>query len=1277
MKKLNLTEPRGLLVALFFNLLATTTLAQTVTGFTLVNADDGTDLLTLVKDSTLSLPDLPPNISLRAQVNGPVESVQFFVNGAFERTENVAPYTLAGDKEGVYQSWDPAPGAYELQAIPSTGNGGSGNQGEALTINIVFSEAEVVVTDITFTNCPDQLLVVGDSLDLDVAISPVNATNASVEFTASSDFIVDPLTGLFNATAAGQVTISATSLSDSTVSDQCVMGVIDTPAQPIDPYATVQATAFDFQRGVEITAPTVSIDEGDYLRFEIVEFGQGPASGTLRATSDGGSSTVEFRIGAIEGPVIASALITADVTETVQEYPMDIVVDYSQSTSTLGTQTVFLVVRGSSLLGLESFSFEPAEVLVTDVSFTNCPDQPLKVGDAVDLDVLIAPGNAADGSVTFAASDGASVDPLTGELTAIAPGEVTVTATSVSNTNATATCVISIEDPAATPAIRDFLLVDAVSNSDLRVLSNGDTLNLFYLPQEISVRVTTNPEQVGSVGFNYNGDPNFQTENFAPYAIAGDTQGDFKPWSVELGNNTLTATAYTSSGRGGEAGAASTVQFAVIREDTSTVADPPVDGPPATVSGELKKWHKVTLSFQGPSTSETAQNNPFANYRLNVTFTNGDKTHVVPGFYAADGTAANSSATSGNLWQVHFAPDEVGTWSFQASFRTGTNVAISTDPSAGTSTAFDGQSGSFDITPSDKTGVDFRGKGRLQYVGEHHLQFAETGDFFFKVGPDAPENTFAYNDFDATPNKANRRKSWAPHLQDFDLTDAGPYTWGAATPDGARAKGRALLGVIAYLSNQSMNAISFLTFSLDGDDDNVYPHLPKSSNATSWNGVHHDRFDVSKMAQWEQIMAYADQKGIYLHFKMQETENDRKMDGGQLGRERKLYYRELIARFGHHLALNWNLGEENDIWTRLNDPDNTIVKSYATYIKQIDPYDHNIVIHTFPPQKEQVYAPLLGPSSDLTGASLQEGENVSHDVVLEWVTRSAAAGKKWVVAYDEQNTANTGVAVDADYPDSQLTEPRLVADNRESVRQKVLWGTLMAGGAGVEYFYGYQTGCDDLDCQDHRTRQNKWDDAKITIDFFNSYLAKRAAAMINLDDLTPDDDDYVFGEEGELYLVYLPEGGTSSIDLSGQVGSYSVQWYDPRSGGALQSGTVTAISGGSATAIGVPPSELDQDWLAVIEKVADQPVAGRQLPVTTPQGDLEVYPNPTMDRLVISRIKGTPMEISIRALDGKQMRHMTVTDRRIELDLRRYDQGIYLIHLRQGDQVSVFRVVKQ
>ena len=86
------------------------------------------------------------------------------------------------------------------------------------------------------------------------------------------------------------------------------------------------------------------------------------------------------------------------------------------------------------------------------------------------------------------------------------------------------------------------------------------------------------------------------------------------------------------------------------------------------ISGELKAWHKVTITFDGPQTSETADPNPFTDYRLDVTFRQGNKTYVVPGYYAADGNAAHSGAEAGSKWRVHFAPSETGTWRYTVSF---------------------------------------------------------------------------------------------------------------------------------------------------------------------------------------------------------------------------------------------------------------------------------------------------------------------------------------------------------------------------------------------------------------------------------------------------------------------------------------------------------------------------------------------------------------------------------------------------------------------------------
>ena len=105
------------------------------------------------------------------------------------------------------------------------------------------------------------------------------------------------------------------------------------------------------------------------------------------------------------------------------------------------------------------------------------------------------------------------------------------------------------------------------------------------------------------------------------------------------------------------------------------------------LSGELMTWHKVTLTMDGPETSERATPNPFMDYRLDVTFTGSNgQAYVVPGFFAADGNAAITSATSGNKWRVHFAPDSVGDWSYKVSFKSGPGIAIADKP-VGTSVA--------------------------------------------------------------------------------------------------------------------------------------------------------------------------------------------------------------------------------------------------------------------------------------------------------------------------------------------------------------------------------------------------------------------------------------------------------------------------------------------------------------------------------------------------------------------------------------------------------------
>lgn len=592
------------------------------------------------------------------------------------------------------------------------------------------------------------------------------------------------------------------------------------------------------------------------------------------------------------------------------------------------------------------------------------------------------------------------------------------------------------------------------------------------------------------------------------------------------------------------------------------------------ISGELKQWHKVTLTLDGPFANELDNSpNPFTDRSLWVTFSHesGMPSYTIPGYFAADGDAANSSAGSGFKWRAHLAPDLTGRWNYSVSFRSGPQAAF-TGGGGSPLAPYDGKTGSFEIGASDKTAPDFRARGRLAYVGIHYLQFAGSKEYFLKVGADAPETFLAYVDFDNTvANKPKvPLKTWSPHLKD----------WTPDSPTWKNGKGKGMIGALNYLAGKGANAFSFLTYNAGGDGDNVWPFVQRDDKT---------HYDCSKLDQWQIVFDHAQKLGLYLHFKTQETENDdlkgpgaaQSLDGGNLGPQRKLYYRELVARFGYELALNWNFGEENS-----QSPEQQ--RAEIGYMAQLDPYQHLRVIHTFPPQQDKVYNPLLGDRSLLTGTSLQNEWDVAHPRTLKWVTESTKAGKPWVVANDEQGSAAEGVPPDPGYQGfSGTTGKGDKAHGLNEIRKYTLWGTLMAGGQGVEYYFGYKLPQSDLNLEDYRSRDRSWDFGRIAVNFFPAHKIPfwemtNANALIG--NVANDNSKYCLAKAGEVYLVYLPMGGTTDLDLTGASGRFSVKWFNPRTGAALQDGSTKSVNSGGSVNLGNPPAEADQDWTVIVRK---------------------------------------------------------------------------------------------
>ena len=82
--------------------------------------------------------------------------------------------------------------------------------------------------------------------------------------------------------------------------------------------------------------------------------------------------------------------------------------------------------------------------------------------------------------------------------------------------------------------------------------------------------------------------------------------------------------------------------------------------------------------------------------------------------------------------------------------------------------------------------------------------------------------------------------------------------------------------------------------------------------------------------------------------------------------------------------------------------------------------------------------------------------------------------------------------------------------------------------------------------------------------------------------LTTATDDYVLAAPGAAYLIYLKNGGTTELDLRTTDGEFAVRWFDPRSGGELQTGSRPTITAGTAQSIGHPPADPEEDWVVLV-----------------------------------------------------------------------------------------------
>jgi len=546
------------------------------------------------------------------------------------------------------------------------------------------------------------------------------------------------------------------------------------------------------------------------------------------------------------------------------------------------------------------------------------------------------------------------------------------------------------------------------------------------------------------------------------------------------------------------------------------------------------KWQKVEMSFSDDGAhdeTDLSPINPFRDYVLDANITSPTGvSYIVPGFFDGDGAGDGN----GNVWKVRFSPSEEGVWTFNLSFK---YLGSPESP-------IDGITGTITVGPINTSAPGFLKYGLLEYVGSYYLKFRE-GPYWIKTGADSPENFFGYAGFDDTYHPGSGLGSihfYTNHISDFNAGDPlfvsqeGPHT-------GTDSKG--IIGALNYLNGIGVNSIYFLPMNIGGDAKDTWPYLNAGINPVGSQSNNNFNFDISRLNQWETVFSHAENKSIQLYMILCEAEipNKNELDSATLGEERKLFYRELVARFGHHLGISWNLCEEYN----LNLDIGPAIGDWAAYLKSIDPYDHPITVHVAS-SSEDTYNHYLADgifgNESFDMASIQDAggtcdylSNGDGSAVEIFREESFNQGRPFVVNCDEIRSISSF--------------------SSEQQRKEVTYPVLLSGGQ-IEWYSSSQ----DQSLDDFRTYETLYTETKLAREFLEDNFPFEQ--MRHNDSLINNiADAQVFARTNigiEAFAIYLPSGGNPNLWLP-NTGDYRVQWYNVRTGTYSPSSIVTSTGG--------------------------------------------------------------------------------------------------------------------
>ncbi len=297
-----------------------------------------------------------------------------------------------------------------------------------------YNARTVLISAITLSST-EATLTEGETMQLTATVTPANATNTDLVWYSSDESVATvSASGLVTAVASGTAVISAKANDGSGVESLCSITV--------EPKVYLVAT-------ITLSNTEATLLEGETLQLSATVSPDNATNPSLTWTSSNAEVATVDESGVVTAVAAGEAVITVKAND------------------------------GSEVQATCQITVEKSVVLVNEI-LLNVTEQTLIVGNSLQLTATVAPADATDPTISWSTSDSqvAIVD-TDGLVTALAPGEVVITATANDASGISASCTLTVENGEGISVIT----VDSKAEADLytvtgiKVRKAGQMLN--------------------------------------------------------------------------------------------------------------------------------------------------------------------------------------------------------------------------------------------------------------------------------------------------------------------------------------------------------------------------------------------------------------------------------------------------------------------------------------------------------------------------------------------------------------------------------------------------------------------------------------------------------------------------------------------------------------------------------------------------------------------------------------------------------------------------------